>query len=38
MGNEQEKNANDMNHFIDVHIGLKESIINVNQTLDEINN
>ena len=38
MGNSQEKKANDMNNFLDVHYGLKESIININQTLDEINN
>ena len=38
MGNEQEKKASDMKHFLDVHFGLKESIININKTLDEINN
>ena len=38
MGNEQKKKANDINHFLDVQIGLKESMININKTIDEINN
>ena len=32
------KKTNDMNYFLDVQIGLKESMININKTIDEINN
>ena len=38
MGNETERKAIDMNHFYDVQSGLKESMININKTLDDINN
>ena len=36
MGNEEEKKTIDMNHFYDVRNGLKETMININKTLDDI--
>ena len=36
MGNEQEKKAIDMDHFLDVQIGVKESMFNITKTLDDM--